>query len=126
MSDAKVIDFETHAIGRLRARVAALGEANADLLAHARGRNGAAAQVHAATLAAMDAEGLDHLIHVVTQDWVDMLGVDAVALSLDPAAAGTDGPGVLLRGVAQGAPLFGPAAPLIRCEALIRLQPPGM
>ena len=140
----KVIDFQTNAVARLRARVAALDEANADLLAYARGHAGAVTQIHAAALAALDAIDLDHLIHVVTQDWVDILGVDAVALALvdgedairagaqgmqlmDPAAlvplfAG--GPDVTLRAVERGAEVFGPAADLIRSEALIRLQLP--
>lgn len=141
----KVIDFQESAIGRLRARVAQLDEVNADLLAYARGHAGAVAQIHAAALAAIDAEGLDHLIHIVTQDWVDILGVDAVALALatGPQAirAGAhglqfidaaelrplieQGPPVALCAVAKGAAVFGPAAELIRSEALIRLDPPA-
>lgn len=139
-----VIDFQSNAVARLRARVAALDEANADLLAYARGHTGAVAQIHAAALAAIDAEGLDHLIHVVTQDWVDILSVDAVALALVTkdqairagsqgmqllsAAALTSvfagGPDVTLRAVDRGADVFGPAADLIRSEALIRLHLP--
>jgi len=141
---SKVIDFQTNAMARLRARVAALDEANADLLAYARGHTGAVAQIHIAALAAMDAEGLDHLIHVVTQDWVDILSVDAVALGLvtrnqairasaqgmqmlSPAAltsAFAGGPDVTLRAVEKGADVFGPMADLIRSEALIRLRLP--
>lgn len=143
MSDAKIIDFHAQALGRLRARVAALDEANADLLAYARGHTGAVAQIHAAALAALDADGLDHLIHVVTQDWVDILAVDAVGLALatsgqairasaqglqflDPASLGDwfeRGPVVTLRGVERGSAVFGPAAELIRSEALVRLTP---
>lgn len=142
---SQVIDFQSNAVARLRARVAALDEANADLLAYARGHTGAVAQIHVAALAAIDADGLDHLIHVVTQDWVDILNVDAVALALvsrDPAirAGGqglqplsaadltnmfAGGPDVTLRTVDRGADLFGPAADLIRSEALIRLHLPA-
>lgn len=137
----KVIDFQTEAIGRLRARVDALGEANAALLTFARGYGDAAARVHAAVLAALDAGSLEHLVHVITQDWVDMLGLDAIGLALEtspdvirlaPTGLQFIGPGhlgqwldteqdVSLRTVEEGAPLFGPAAGLIRAEALIRL-----
>ncbi|MEX6724461.1 DUF484 family protein [Parapedomonas caeni] len=143
---SKVVDFQTEAIGRLRARVDALGEANAVLLAYARGHAGAAAQIHAACLAAMDAQSLEHLVHVVTQDWVDILGLDAVAVALETSAQavrmGPTGlqflaPGALatwLDGVKdvrleatpehtgrEGTSMFGPAATLIRSQALIRL-----
>lgn len=138
---SSVIDFESSAIVRLRARVAALGEANADLLAYARGHSGAVAQIHAAALLALDASGFDHLLHVITQDWVDILAVDAVALALVSGSQGLfagarglqlvdaaslsleleQAPAVTLRTVERGAAVFGPAAELIRSEALIRL-----
>lgn len=142
---AQVIDFNDRGLASLRRRVAEVEEANQDLIAFARGHSGAVAAIHAAVLAAIEADGLDHLLHVVTQDWPDMLGVDAVALALfvgdqgmradlgglqlvDPrivarACEGIDG--VVLRGTARGHPLFGPAADLIRAEALVRLDNPA-
>lgn len=140
----QVIDFRDNALIELRDKVTALGEANADLAAFARGHAGAVAQIHAAALSAMDAEGLDHLIHIVTQDWPDSLGLDAVVIALSagertvraatsgvqmvaplqvPAAA--DGPPVVMRIVDRGDSVFGPAAELIRAEALIRLDLPA-
>src|ERR1700761_8289333 len=77
-----VISFEDRAVATLRARVAEVEEANQDLIAFARGHSGAVAQIHASALAAIEADGLEHLIHIVTQDWPQMLGVDAVALAL--------------------------------------------
>ena len=142
----KVINFEDRAVARLRAQVAAAEEANQDLIAFARGHSGAVASIHEAVLAAVEAEGFDHLIHIVTQDWPQILGLDAVAVALfagDKAMrADASGlqfvdarvirrsisgfEGVLLRGVARGHPLFGPACDLIRAEALVRLdsEPP--
>ena len=142
----RVISFENHALANLRARVAAAEEANQDLIAFARGHSGAVASIHAAVLAAIEAEGLDHLLHIVTQEWPQILSLDAVAVALwagDTAvradASGLqfvnprlierslkDLDGVLLRGVERGHPLFGPACELIRAEALIRLasEPP--
>ncbi len=142
----RVISFEDRALAHLRARVAAAEEANQDLIAFARGHSGAVASIHAAVLAAIEAEGLDHLIHIVTQEWPQILGLDAVAVALfvgdkgvradasglqfvDPrvierSVEGLEG--VVLRGCERGHPLFGPACELIRAEALIRLasEPP--
>jgi uncharacterized protein YigA (DUF484 family) len=137
-----VINFEDRAVARLQARVAAAEEANQDLIAFARGHSGAVASIHEAVLAAVEAEGFDHLIHIVTQEWPQILGLDAVAVALfvgdkgiradasglqfvDPrvierAIAGIDG--VVLRSAKRGHPLFGPACSLIRAEALVRLE----
>jgi len=137
-----VINFEDRAVAALQARVAAAEEANQDLIAFARGHSGAVSSIHAAVLAAIEAEGFDHLIHIVTQEWPHMLGLDAVALALfvgdkgmradasglqfvDPriiehSISGFDS--VLLRGVERGHPLFGPACDLVRAEALIPLR----
>lgn len=141
----KVIDFEARAVASLRRRVAEVEEANQDLIAFARGHSGAVSAIHAAVLAAVDAEGLDHLIHIVTQLWPDLLGLDAVSIALVADTRGlradlsgmqfvdarliersiADIDGVVLRGCERGHPLFGPAADLIRAEALIRLDNPA-
>ena len=141
-----VINFEDRALASLRARVAAAEEANQDLIAFARGHSGAVASIHEAVLAAIEADGFDHLIHIVTQEWPQILGLDAVAVALFAGDKGVradasglqfvdvrviqrslDGlDGVVLRGVGRGHPLFGPACELIRAEALVRLdsEPP--
>ena len=139
---ATVIPFEERAVAHLRQRLGAVEEANQDLIAFARGHSGAVASIHQAVLAAVEAEGFDHLIHIVTQEWPQILGLDAVAVALfvgdkgmradasglqfvDPrvirrSISGFDG--VVLRGVKRGHPLFGPACDLIRAEALVRLD----
>ena len=76
----KVINFEDRAVANLRARVAAAEEANQDLIAFARGHSGAVASIHEAVLSAVDAEGLDHLIHIVTQEWPQILGLDGMQI----------------------------------------------
>jgi hypothetical protein len=138
---ARVIQFEDHALARLRARCAAAEEANQDLLAFARGHSGAVQSIHGAVLAAMEASSFDALLHVVTQEWPLILRIDAVALALVVGGRGfrvdsggaqlvdaamlnrslAQVDGVILRGVERGHPLFGPACDLIRAEALIRL-----
>ena len=143
---AQVIHFEEHAVARLRARLAGAEEANQDLIAFARGHSGAVASIHAAVLAAIEAEGIERLFHVVTQEWPLILGIDAVALFLIVGEQGfrADGDGVQhvdpqilarsvapvagveMRTVERGHPVFGPACDLIRAEALIRIdsEPP--
>ena len=137
-----VIPFEERAVARLRERLGAIEEANQDLLAFARGHSGAVASIHEAILAGLEADGLEALFHVVTQEWPLILGLDSVALALvvgdqgfradangvqfvapqlvDRAISGIDG--VELRNVGRGHPLFGPACSLIRSEALISID----
>jgi len=129
-------------VARLRERLGAVEEANQDLLAFARGHSGAVASIHEAILAALEADGLESLFHVVTHEWPLILGLDSVALALvvgdrgfradadgvqfvapqilDKAMTGIDG--VEMRNVGRGHPLFGPACSLIRSEALIRID----
>jgi len=133
-------------VARLRERLGEVQEANQDLIAFARGHSGAVTSIHAAVLAAMEADGIDPLLHVVTQEWPLILGIDAVALALIVGGKGfrADGNGVQeveprmlerainqvdgveLRTVTRGHPLFGPACSLIRAEALVRIdcEPP--
>jgi uncharacterized protein YigA (DUF484 family) len=143
---ATVIPFEERAVAHLRDRLGAVEEANQDLIAFARGHSGATASIHLAVLAAMEADGVDALLHVVTQEWPLILGIDSVALALIVGEKGfrADGSGVQfvepqilqraigqvagveMRTVPRGHPLFGPACTLIRAEALVRIdcEPP--
>jgi hypothetical protein len=143
---ATVIPFEERAVAHLRQRLGAAEEANQDLIAFARGHSGAVASIHEAVLAAVETNSVDGLLHVVTQEWPLILGVDSVALSLIVGGKGfrADGGGVQevdpailrraigqvdgvdMRTVERGHPLFGPACELIRAEALIRIdcEPP--
>ena len=139
---ATVIPFEERAVAHLRQRLGVIEEANQDLIAFARGHSGAVASIHEAVLAAIDADSIEALLHVVTQEWPLILGIDSVALSLVVGEQGfrADGSGVQqvdpailrraveriatveMRTVERGHPLFGPACDLIRAEALIRIE----
>ena len=139
---ATVIPFEERAVAHLRDRLGEAQEANEDLIAFARGHSGAVASIHEAVLAAIESDGVEALLHVVTQEWPLILGIDAVALSLIVGDQGfrADGSGIQLvdpailrramdaidgvemRKVERGHPLFGPACELIRAEALIRIE----
>ncbi len=142
----RVIQFEERAVAHLRERLGAAEEANQDLIAFARGHSGAVSAIHAAVIAALEADSIEALLHVVTQEWPLILGIDAVALALIVGDQGfrADGNGVQMvepqllaraieqvdgvemRTVTRGHPLFGPACDLIRAEALIRIdcEPP--
>ena len=139
---ARVIPFKDHALARLRERLGAVEEANQDLIAFARGHSGATAAIHEAVVAAIEADSVDDLLHVITQEWPLILGIDAVSLALvvgDKAfRADCNGvhqvepqflmrsieqvDGVAMRAVEHGHPLFGPACELIRAEAVIRIE----
>ena len=80
---ATVIPFEERAVAHLRERLGAAEEANQDLIAFARGHSGAVASIHEAVLAAIEADSIEGLLHVVTQEWPLILGIDAVALVAD-------------------------------------------
>ena len=138
----RVIPFEERAVAHLRERLGAVEEANQDLIAFARGHSGAVASIHEAVLAALEADSIESLLHIVTQEWPLILGIDAVALALIVGKKGfrADGNGVQevqpqllarsiagldevqMRTVLRGHPLFGPACDLIRAEALVRLD----
>ncbi|MEO8175965.1 MAG: DUF484 family protein [Sphingomicrobium sp.] len=142
----RVIQFEERAVAHLRQRLGVIEEANQDLIAFARGHSGAVSAIHGAVLAALEADSIEALFHVVTQEWPLILGIDAVALALIVGEQGfrADGNGVQMveplilgraieqvdgvemRTVSRGHPLFGPACDLIRAEALIRIdcEPP--
>jgi len=139
---ARVIPFQNHALAQLRERLGQAEEANEDLIAFARGHSGAVAAIHEAVIAAMEADGIDELLHVVTQEWPLILGIDAVALALVIGDKGFRADvngvqqvepqllqrsieqvnGVAMRAVGRGHPLFGPACDLIRAEAVIRIE----
>lgn len=143
---ATVIPFEERAVAHLRERLGEAREANEDLIAFARGHSGAVASIHEAVIAAIETDSVEGLLHVVTQEWPLILGIDAVALSLIVGDKGfrADGSGIQLvepsilrrainaidgvemRKVERGHALFGPACDLIRAEALIRIdcEPP--
>ncbi len=142
----RVIQFEERAVAQMRDRLGAAEEANQDLIAFARGHSGAVAAIHSAVIAGLEADSIEALFHVVTQEWPLILGIDAVALSLIVGEQGfrANGTGVqpvepqlllrtieqvdgvAMRAVERGHPLFGPACDLIRAEALIRIdcEPP--
>jgi uncharacterized protein YigA (DUF484 family) len=139
---AQVIPFEERAVARLRDRLGAVESANEDLIAFARGHSGATASIHAAVLAAIEADGAFALFETVTEVWPRLLGLDHIALALvadgkgfriEAGRVGTVEPRIVDRAIEQldsitmrtvscGHALFGSAVREIRSEALILLK----
>lgn len=140
----RVIQFEERAVARLQHRLGEAETARADLLAFARGHSGAVASIHRAVLGGLEADSLDQLIAMVTGEWPQLLGLDAVVLALvvGDHAFIADRNGVRtiarplvdralhalgaveLRNGERGHALFGNAAAGLRSEALIRIDLP--
>lgn len=140
-----VADFQTHALNALRHRVAMMDGVQEELIDVARSNMSSQARVHEACLAALDARSLEHLVHVICADWVDILGADVVSLCfeaenfdvlpvldsvnfLEPgsiAALLGKAEAVMLYGGVEGDPaIFGAAADLVKAEALVGLTLP--
>lgn len=132
---------ELGSVASLRRRIEEVEQTNGELIAYARGHAGAAHAIHEAVLAMMEADSLHGFATTITQEWPEILGVDAAALawSADGHAfagdvtglrpfeprlvvrmAGMDRP-VTIRQVDRGHPLFGEAGESIRSEIAIRL-----
>jgi uncharacterized protein YigA (DUF484 family) len=140
-----VVDFQRFMVDRLQEDIERMHSMRDALISASRSNLASQQQIHEAALAAMDAVNIEHFVHTITGDWVDMLGLDAVALCLETPskAAGTllvngvhvlaEGEtdlllggedAVVLRGqVESAAAVFGPAAPLVQAEALVRIEP---
>lgn len=139
-----VIDFQRFVTGRLQDDVSRLKRGHDEIIAASRANLSSQGRVHTTVLALLGARTLEHLIEITTVDLALHLEVDAVVLgfeSLDrtPINAASRGlrlwpkgrtetwmpPGreVMLAGPVVGDPsLFGSAAPLVKSQALLRLQ----
>ncbi|MEQ9642346.1 MAG: DUF484 family protein [Alphaproteobacteria bacterium] len=139
-----VLDMQQFMLRRLQTEVTRLDGYQRELLATSRVNQAAQGQVHRAALALLEATGFEHLIHVCTHDLPAILDVDAVTLcveaadELSPRRARTNGvyvldPGtvrtllggaeaVLLPDAHGDGAIFGPAAGLVRSQALVRVH----
>ena len=137
----KVISFEERAVATLRDRLGAAESAKEDLIAFARGHSGATAAIHAAVIALMEADSLDSLFEVISNDWPRLLGLDCAVVAVvadgrgfrvETGHVGTVEPRIVDRAIERldpvtmrtvdcGHPLFGAAARDIRSEALVLL-----
>lgn len=148
-----VVDFQRFMMARLQDGLARADATAEEVITATRINLSTQARVHDAVLALLDADSFEHLIHIATQDLCEHLDVDAISLCVeaerDPlpriSTAGVyvlppgavdelmgSGRDVLLRArSADTESIFGPAASLVRSDALVRLQfgpgaPPGL
>lgn len=143
-SGETVVDMQRFMVERLQREVARLNGAHGELVAASRSNMTTQAQVHAAVLALIEATSFEHMIHTVTADFAEMLDVDVVTLCVEanggpPPRITTSnvyvlpqgtldkligaGREILLRGGCTPMPaIYGPAAELVRSEALVRLR----
>ena len=147
-----VVDLQQFMVERLRKDLTRLRGLQDEMVANSRDNLSTQDRIHKAVLALLTAESFEHLIEIVTTDLAVLLDVDAAGLCVEATAekaprsvegvqvlpaghvdellgAGHD---VLLRDDADGdKAVFGPAAGLVRSDALIRLTvghgvPPGL
>ena len=128
-------------VERLRRDLTRLRGLQDELVANSRANLSTQDRIHRSILALLDAESFEHLIEIVTTDLAVLLDVDVAALCVEASNGSSPrsvegvqvlpagfvdkllGTGeVLLRDDADGdETIFGPAAGLVRSDALIRL-----
>jgi len=139
-----VVDLQGFMLQKLRGEVGRLSEQQRDLIANARANLNNQNRVHAAVLFLIDCRSFEHLIQTITTDLAVLLDLDVACLAVEAGTGeiphvhhrsgvrvlepGTVGRwmgkrDVLLRPDIQGmAEIYGPAAPLVRSEALVKLR----
>jgi uncharacterized protein YigA (DUF484 family) len=138
-----VIDFQRYMVSRLQSDVDLLAGENNALVQTARSNSQSQSRIHNAVLALIGARSLGELIEILTSDLAVMLDVDVIAMTVE--ATGNEVPcvaasgiriveqgsvakwlgrrDVVLRSAIAGDPaIYGPAAGLIRSEALLKLS----
>lgn len=148
----EVVDFQNLMIEKLKSNLKDLQYNQGNLIDTSRNNMTTQVQVHEAVLSLLDAKDMDHLTHIVTQDWADMLHIDVIRICFEEnhliaapeikeivSVAQDSVEGYLgkddiiqLRGdVEVSEDIFGPAKSLVKAEALIKIpeskyNPPGI
>ncbi|MAU40888.1 MAG: hypothetical protein CMF31_04625 [Kordiimonas sp.] len=138
-----VVDLQQSMVVQLRERLNSLNDYQGTIIAATRNNLSIQHLIHEAALAVLDATSFEHMGHIVTHDWPDILQVDVVSICFEndrhcpPPEIGSErllaegrtahyldqDNAVILRGNIEGnVELFGPAAPLVQAEALIRIH----
>lgn len=138
-----IVDLQKFMVQRLQGELQRANGLRDALLSAGRQNMSLTARAHEAILLLLDAENFEHMVHIATQDWTDLLDVDAISLCVegDPARIGGivsggvfilpqgsiddllgSGQATRLRPDSGHAPkLYGPAADLVKSDALARL-----
>ncbi|MCF4165672.1 DUF484 family protein [Zavarzinia compransoris] len=140
----KVVDFQRALVDRLRRDNDRLRVFQSEVITAARANVSAQALVHEAVLMLMEATSFEQLIHTITQDLAPAIGIDVVTLCVESEEPWSDTPAVrnlhllppgaidmvmgegvgarLVAGEIDDGAIFGPAATLVRSQALARLD----
>ncbi|MCF8474699.1 MAG: DUF484 family protein [Emcibacter sp.] len=138
-----VVDFQSILLDRLQNEVSTLHNRQESMIQASRSNMTTQMRIHAAVLCLLEAETFDHLCHIVCNDWVDILQVDSVIICFEEEAKSRLGDNsnirllkkgvidafmghetaAILRGNVKAAEeIYGPATPLIKAEALIKIE----
>lgn len=142
-SGDNIVDLQRYMVQRLQGELARASDVGNELLDASRQNMSTTQRVHAAILMLLEAASFEHMIHMATQDWTDLLEVDAISLCVegdpermkDIATAGVvvlphgaidtlmGAMPALARDQVEAADwLYGPAASLVQTDALARLD----
>lgn len=139
-----VVDFQNLMIEKLKTDLESLRSNQGILIDNTRNNLTTQVQVHEAALSLHDLQDFNHLGHIVTQDWADILHIDVIRICFEedqgvtppdlkevsklPQHFVTNYMGkddiIHLRGdVEASEDIFGPAKSLIKAEAIIKIPP---
>jgi len=148
----RIVDFQNVMIEKIKKNLEELQHNQGHLIDTSRNNLTTQAQVHEAVLCLLETEALNHIGHIVTQDWADMLHIDVIRICFEVEHSISPPPLkevtllqkgrvneyldqediILLHGEANVyEDIFGPAKPLVKTEALIKIpktkyNPPGI
>ncbi len=138
-----VVDFQAVLLDRLQQEVAKLSQTQGSLIYASRSNMTTQARIHAAVLCLLEARDFDHLCHIVSHDWIDILQVDSITICFEKTGKipttesgnlrhlkkgiidgfmGHENTAILRGNVRAAEEIYGPATPLIKAEALIRIE----
>lgn len=140
-----VVDFQAILLDRLQVEVTSLSDTQGSLIKASRSNMTTQARIHAAVLCLLEAEDYSHLCHIVCNDWIDILQIDSITICFENGNKNLPRSNnirllkkgiinkflghenaVILRGNVKAAEeIYGPATPLIKAEALIRIEESG-
>ncbi len=140
--DDGVVDFQSVLLDRLQNEITSLNDMQGSIIHASRSNMTTQARIHAAALCLLEADDFKHLCHMVCNDWTQILQVDSITICFEKDKK--DLPknsnirllkkgiinkflghknAVILRGnVKVAEEIYGPATPLIKAEALIRIE----
>ena len=138
-----LVDFQAYKTQRLQSNYDWLKEQHRELISNSRANLESLSQIHTAVLMILESDSFRTLVHTITQEFPLVFGVDACALLIespspnqpDLYAAGVhvvqpgmadfwlEGNAAQIDSQIEGDPIvFGPAAPLVRSQLLLRLE----